>query len=80
MKNRLPRPRELAILAALAVVCTVIVAITGKYDVGLAILGAPVFLVASLMGLRRGIANAAAAKAEVTTETAPVERADAASV
>lgn len=78
MKNRLPRPRELAILAALSVVCTAVVAATGKYDVGLAILGAPIFLVASLMGLRRGLANAAAARAAVTTETAPGEAADAA--
>jgi hypothetical protein len=76
MKNRLPRPRELAILAALSVVCTIVVAIIGKYDVGLAFLGAPVFLIASLMGLRRGIANAAAAK---SAETTAVQTTDAAS-
>jgi len=70
MKNRLPRPRELAILAALSVACTIVVAITGKYDVGLAVFGAPVFLVASLMGLRRSLANAAAKAAGATVPPA----------
>ena len=53
MKNRLPRRQELLILLALSVACTVIVRITGKPDVGLAFTGAPMFLVAALMGLRR---------------------------
>jgi hypothetical protein len=53
MKNRLPRTRELAIFAAMALVCTLVVAITGKHEVGFAVLGAPVFFVGAMMGLRR---------------------------
>lgn len=53
MKNRLPRRQELLILLALSVVCTLVVRITGKYDMALAFTGAPIFLVAALMGLRR---------------------------
>jgi hypothetical protein len=78
MKNRLPRPRELAILVALSVVCTLIVALTGKYDVGLAIFAGPLFLVAALMGLRRNMANAAA-KAAAQVDSTPAQATDAAS-
>ena len=53
MKNRFPRRQELFALIALSLLCTLIVTLTGKNDVGLAVLGAPVFLVAALMGLRR---------------------------
>jgi len=67
MKNRLPRRQELIVLIALSLLCTVIVGVTGKYDVGLAVLGAPVFLVAALMGFRRGSAPAAAVGAANTS-------------
>jgi hypothetical protein len=53
MKNRLPRTRELAIFAAMALICTLIVAIIGKHEVGFAVMGAPVFFVGAMMGLRR---------------------------
>ncbi len=53
MKDKLPRPRELMLFAVLSVVCTAIVAAIGRYDVGLAFLGAPLFLVSALMGLNR---------------------------
>ena len=53
MRDRLPRPRELAVFVAMAVVCTVILGVTGKYDVGLAVLGGPVFLISAVMGLNR---------------------------
>ena len=56
MWNRLPRPREFAVLFAMAVVCTVILAVTKEYQAGLAILSGPVFLVSAVMGLNRRMA------------------------
>jgi hypothetical protein len=53
MWNRLPRPREFAVLFGMAVVCTVILALTKEYQAGMAILSGPVFLVSALMGLNR---------------------------
>ena len=53
MWNRLPRPREFAVLLAMAVVCTIILAITKEYHAGLAILSAPLFIVSAVMGLNR---------------------------
>lgn len=53
MKNRLPRTRELAFFAAMALICTLVVAIIGKHEVGFAVMGAPVFFVGAMMGLRR---------------------------
>jgi hypothetical protein len=53
MWNRLPRPREFAVLCAMAVVCTVILAVTKEYHAGLAILSGPVFVVSAIMGLNR---------------------------
>ena len=53
MKNRMPRRQELIVLAAISIICAAILGISGRYDVGLAVLGAPLFLVAALMGLRR---------------------------
>jgi len=56
MKNRFPRRQELIILVTLSLLCAVVSEVSGKYDVGLAVLGAPVFLVAALMGFRRSSA------------------------
>ena len=55
MRRLLPTPVEIAIFAALAVVCTGIVATVqpGKSDLGFAFLAAPIFLFAAVMGLRR---------------------------
>ena len=53
MWNRLPRPREFAVLFAMAVGCTVILAVTKEYQAGMAILSGPVFLVSAVMGLNR---------------------------
>jgi hypothetical protein len=65
MWNRLPRPREFAVLFAMAVVCTVILAITKEYHAGLAILSGPVFIVSAVMGLNRHAAlNKASAHQE----------------
>ena len=53
MKNRLPRRQELLILVALSLLCTVIVSVSGAYQLGFAVMGVPVFLVAALMGFRQ---------------------------
>jgi hypothetical protein len=53
MKNKLPRPRELMLFAALALVATVIVGLVGKHDVAIAFAGGPLFLVGAIMGLNR---------------------------
>jgi hypothetical protein len=37
----------------MALVCTLVVAIIGKHEVGFAVMGAPVFFVGAMMGLRR---------------------------
>ena len=67
MWNRLPRPREFAVLLAMAVVCTIILAITKEYHAGLAILSGPVFIVSAVMGLNR---HAALNKASVREDAA----------
>jgi hypothetical protein len=55
MRRLLPSRVELAIFAALAVVCTGVVSTfrPGEHDLGLAALAAPIFLIAAVMGLRR---------------------------
>jgi hypothetical protein len=68
----------LAFFVILAVVCTLVVAATGKYDVAFAVLGAPVFLVAALMGHRRSqakptIATAASGTANGSNPAGPAE-------
>jgi hypothetical protein len=71
MKNRIPRRQELMVLIALSLACTIVVQLTGKYDVGLAVLGAPVFLVAALMGFRRGSGVTASAATEPVAVVTP---------
>lgn len=70
MRNRLPGLREWGVLAAMALVCTIIAAFSSKIDVALLLLGPPLFLVAALMGLNR--------KGELFTPREPVESLDAA--
>ena len=55
MRRLIPSPVELAIFAALAVICTGVVAgfQQNAHDLGMAALVGPVFLVAACMGLRR---------------------------
>lgn len=67
MKRLLPGRMELALLAALAAICTIAVGFSPRQDVGLMFAGMPLFLVASLMGFRRNQivrAEAIAATAE----------------
>ena len=55
MRRLLPSRVELAIFAALAVVCATIVAMfhPQKMDLGFAAFAGPIFLFAAVMGLRR---------------------------
>ncbi len=64
MNGKFPRPRELAAFAVLAVVCAAVATLIGKDGMGLAVMGAPIFLVGAIMGLRRSGEIAAAGNGE----------------
>ena len=53
MKHLLPGKTELMIFLTMAVLCTGVVALTPKLDLGLAMLSVPVFIASAVMGLRR---------------------------
>ena len=55
MRRLLPSRVELMIFAGLAVFCAAIVSVfkVDMHDLGFAMLGGPIFLVAAVMGLRR---------------------------
>ncbi len=53
MKNLLPDRVELALLAAMALVCTLIVSHRPAMDLWMAMLTVPLFVVSAVMGLRR---------------------------
>jgi hypothetical protein len=55
MRRLIPSRVEIAIFAALAVVCAALVAIfqPAQHDLGFAAMAGPLFLVAACMGLRR---------------------------
>jgi hypothetical protein len=53
MKRYLPGRVELAMLATMALVCSVVAAMMDSRDVALALLTFPVFLTASILGLRK---------------------------
>ena len=55
MKHLLPGRNEIFVLVALAMVCTLVVAITRQYGLCLALLGGGLFLISALMGLNRSI-------------------------
>ena len=61
MKDRLPRPREMVAFAVLALACALAAGLISHKDgTGLAVMGAPIFLVGAIMGLRRSGEVAAA--------------------
>ena len=73
MKSLLPSRTELAILGALAVVCTGIMGVEAiPHDLMLPLLSMPVFVIAAVMGLRRSPqwAEPAGDKAAGTDQTA----------
>jgi len=53
MKRLLPDRTEIMIFAAMAVVCSVIVACLPARDLGLSALAMPLFVTAAMMGVRR---------------------------
>ena len=53
MKHLLPGKTELMIFLTLAILCTGIVAISPKMDLGMAGLAVPIFISSAVMGLRR---------------------------
>jgi hypothetical protein len=55
MKRLCPSRVELSIFVAMALVCGLVVALSGRQDAMLFFLGMPVFLIASLMGFRRSL-------------------------
>ena len=71
MKNRLPGRQEAFVFIVLSLICAAIVQVSGKYDVGLAVLSAPLFLVAALMGLRRASSPGSIPSAEPMVASTP---------
>ena len=57
MFERLPRPVELGIFAAMAIVCALVVTLIPKHDYALMFTSMPLFLVSCLMGFRRNQAR-----------------------
>ncbi|MDB5173646.1 MAG: hypothetical protein JWP34_4808 [Massilia sp.] len=55
MKRLYPSRVELAIFVGMALVCGLVVALSGRQDAMLFFLGMPVFLIGSLMGFRRSL-------------------------
>jgi hypothetical protein len=53
MKRLLPDWTELAIFAALAVVCAGVVSLASARDLGLSLVSIPLFIACSIMGMRR---------------------------
>lgn len=70
MKRFIPARAELIFFVVLAVVCGGIVKLSPSHDYALAVLAMPVFLIASLMGLRRSGAFSAVPVAEDEEPTA----------
>lgn len=75
MKHLMPGRVELAILFTAAVTCTLVVAFSPIFDLTMAGVAVPLFLMSGLLGLRR---NAKLAAIRATTRRAEMaERADA---
>ena len=53
MQNRMPGRLELAIFGLMALTCAAVVSLFQKHDYAMMFAAMPVFLVASIMGLRR---------------------------
>ena len=52
MFERLPKPFEIALFAAMAVLCATVVSLVPKHDSALFFAGIPLYFVCALMGLR----------------------------
>jgi hypothetical protein len=53
MKKHLPGKVELALLLAMIGICALLVMLTPKFEIGMAVLSVPISIAAGLMGLRR---------------------------
>ena len=65
MLQRLPKPVEIALFAAMAVICAAFVFASQKHDSALFFAAVPLFLVCAIMGYRRNEQLTRAAEAEV---------------
>jgi hypothetical protein len=74
MKHLMPGRVELAILLTAAVTCTLVVALSPVFDLTMAGVAVPLFLVSGLLGLRR---NAKLAAIRATTRRAEIAERDA---
>jgi hypothetical protein len=73
MKHLMPGRVELAILLTAAVTCTLVVALSPIFDLTMAGVAVPLFLVSGLLGLRR---NAKLAAIRATTRRAEMAERD----
>ena len=64
MFERLPKPLEVALFAALAMICAAVVLASPKKDSALFFASVPLFLVSAMVGYRRSERNARASAAE----------------
>ena len=59
MFQRLPRPLEITLFAAMALICSAVVLLSPRKDSALFFASVPLFLVAAMMGFRRSEQTAA---------------------
>ena len=62
MFERIPNLVDLTVFAAMALLCTLVVAVSPRHDSALFFAGVPLFFVSSMMGLRRSRQRAGEAK------------------
>lgn len=65
MLQRLPKPVEIALFAAMAMVCAAVVLASPKHDSALFFAAVPLFLVCAMMGYRRNEQQARLREVEV---------------
>lgn len=68
MFQRLPKPLEITLFAAMALICAAFVLASPKKDSALFFASVPLFLVSSIMGFCRNGQNARPAKSEQSAE------------
>jgi hypothetical protein len=68
MLHRLPKPAEIALFAAMALICATIVVVCPKRDSALFFAAVPLFLVCAMMGFRRNEQNLRTAEVEAEAD------------
>jgi len=68
MFERIPNPIELATFAAMALLCTLAVAVSPKHDSALFFAGVPLFFICAMIGVRRSRQRARDADSKPTDE------------